>query len=74
MLMRPHWLLKGCPHCGGDLLLDEGDPKGSYDCLQCARPHYPHGRPPAMLLLVENRRKRREARPPVYRPIAARPY
>uniref|UniRef100_A0A6M3LT14 Viral late gene transcription factor 3 zinc ribbon domain-containing protein n=1 Tax=viral metagenome TaxID=1070528 RepID=A0A6M3LT14_9ZZZZ len=25
------WLLKGCPHCGGDMQLEDG----SYQCLQC---------------------------------------
>lgn len=40
-MTRPRWLLKACPSCGGDLALDDGDPFGSYDCLQCGRPFYP---------------------------------
>lgn len=30
---RPRWKLKGCPHCGGDLYLDEDE----YTCLWCGR-------------------------------------
>jgi hypothetical protein len=62
--MRPRWLLKACPSCGGDLILDEGDPHGSYDCLQCSRPHYPVLPPDyaTYRLQLEQDRRRRQPR------------
>ena len=31
--VKVRWILKGCPHCGGDLYSDES----SFICLQCGR-------------------------------------
>jgi hypothetical protein len=64
--MRPRWLLKACPHCGGDLMLDESDPYGSYDCKDCARPYY-RVLPPdyaTYRLELEQDRRRRQPRTP----------
>ncbi len=31
------WLIKACPHCGGDVYLDEGLDSYEARCLQCSR-------------------------------------
>ena len=33
----PLWLMKACPHCGGDVYVDKGLDSYETQCLQCSR-------------------------------------